>query len=62
MDVQEVIQKERTEYCWEYCYLPPDDEMIQCDKCDEWYHYKCVNLTPKMVKAIGDDEWICRNC
>ena len=20
------------------------DEMIQCDRCDVWYHYKCVNI------------------
>ncbi len=20
------------------------DEMIQCDRCDAWYHFKCANI------------------
>ena len=24
-----------------------DKKMILCDQCHTWFHYKCVNLTPK---------------
>ena len=31
-----------------YCICRSSDEhnMIMCDCCEEWYHYKCINLTP----------------
>ena len=46
-------------YCT--CRLPePDDgsEMIQCDRCNEWYHVKCVDLDLKLT----DDDWFCAKC
>ena len=37
-----------------YCICRSSDEhnMIMCDCCEEWYHYKCINLTPV---SIGQD-------
>lgn len=38
--------------------------MICCDKCEDWFHGKCVNIT----KAMGVEmeqrgvEWVCPNC
>ena len=34
-----------------YCICRSSDEhnMIMCDRCDEWYHYKCINLTPVSI-------------
>ena len=43
-------------YC--ICLLPEsyDKEMIQCDMCQEWYHFKCVSIqTPP-------DNWACPKC
>ena len=31
-----------------YCICRTADEskpMIECEKCEEWYHFECVNLT-----------------
>ena len=29
-----------------FCDNDPDDhEWIQCDRCDQWYHKNCVNIT-----------------
>ena len=40
----------QTEYCWSSCYDSETEiDMIQCDKCCNWYHYKCVDLTKEMV-------------
>ena len=38
----------------------PDDgsEMIQCDRCNEWYHVKCVDFDLKLT----DDDWFCAKC
>ena len=33
------------------------DDMIQCDKCDSWYHFKCVNVATPPVGS-----WICDSC
>ena len=30
------------------------DEMIQCDKCDTWYHFKCAK--------VKEDHWFCSSC
>ena len=34
-----------------------DDRMIQCDKCHEWYHFKCVDL-----EESPDTTWFCPQC
>ncbi|KAJ8257772.1 hypothetical protein GJAV_G00189530 [Gymnothorax javanicus] len=34
--------------------------MIGCDKCNEWFHGDCINVTEKMAKAIR--EWYCLKC
>jgi hypothetical protein len=40
------------------CKMPDTGEvMIQCVKCEEWYHPKCVNL-----KKIPDSDYTCFNC
>eukprot|EP00729_Bicosta_minor_P002733 gene2733-2203_t len=36
------------------------EEMIQCDDCEEWFHYDCVHLTAEVAAAI--DHYTCGNC
>ena len=31
------------------------DEMISCDKCQQWFHLECLNMT----KLPTTDEWFC---
>eukprot|EP01084_Bolivina_argentea_P135851 239306_1 len=45
------------EYCFSDCSMPEDDDMVQCDKCDEWYHYECVGLTSHQARTIP--KWYC---
>uniref|UniRef100_A0A7N0TVC5 Uncharacterized protein n=1 Tax=Kalanchoe fedtschenkoi TaxID=63787 RepID=A0A7N0TVC5_KALFE len=47
-------------YC--SCEKPynPDLKMIQCERCYEWYHIKCIGLTEEEVESIGD--YICDPC
>ena len=33
-------------------------EMVQCDNCNEWYHFKCVGVT----QEIEQHAWICSKC
>ena len=33
------------------------DEMIQCDSCDQWWHFKCVN-----IKEAPNNSWYCSKC
>jgi hypothetical protein len=39
-----------------YCICRSSDEqnMIMCDYCEEWYHYKCINLTPVSILAPSE--------
>lgn len=35
-----------------------ESKMVQCDKCDEWYHYKCVGVVGEDV----EDGYVCKAC
>lgn len=40
------------------CRLPESfDNVVACDGCDKWFHYKCVDFTSYHV---GD--WFCNHC
>lgn len=42
-------------YC--YCRLPDDGhKMIACDRCDEWYHLRCIEIDKE------NDLWYCKKC
>uniref|UniRef100_A0A7N0V6M0 Uncharacterized protein n=1 Tax=Kalanchoe fedtschenkoi TaxID=63787 RepID=A0A7N0V6M0_KALFE len=47
-------------YC--SCEKPynPDLRMIQCERCYEWYHIKCIGMTDEKVESIED--YICGLC
>jgi len=45
-------------YC--YCGCPATLQMVQCDECDEWYHYKCAGIRAADVR--GDAEFECGYC
>ena len=38
--------------------------MICCDKCEDWFHGKCVGVTRAMGRQleIKGLEWICPKC
>lgn len=33
-------------------------QMVQCDKCDNWYHFTCVNVG----ESISEKDFVCGNC
>jgi hypothetical protein len=42
-------------------YNPAQDlDMIECDVCHEWFHYKCMGLTSQQVQTLP--VWECVNC
>lgn len=50
---------------WCICKQPHNNRfMICCDKCEDWFHGKCVNVT----KALGKEyelmgkQWLCPTC
>ncbi|KAK9841640.1 hypothetical protein WJX74_009224 [Apatococcus lobatus] len=44
------------------CEMPynPDAFMVACEKCDEWYHPKCLGLTK--AQATQMDAFVCSYC
>ena len=42
------------------CKLPEsyDDQMIECEKCQLWFHFKCMNIDNDNVP----DVWLCYAC
>lgn len=53
------------ERLWCICKQPHNNRfMICCDKCEEWYHGKCVNVSKAMGKVIEQEnkKWYCPTC
>jgi hypothetical protein len=47
-----------TEHC-SSCQEPyTDDEMVQCDKCEKWFHYACVDVDDD----VENRTWSCSAC
>ncbi|KAJ1032358.1 hypothetical protein NDA18_001844 [Ustilago nuda] len=47
----------------EYCICRGKDDgtfMISCERCNEWYHTKCIGITQKAAKKL--EEYICEAC
>lgn len=43
-------------YC--ICRSPARGRMIECEKCSEWFHFRCVSLK----KKVGPRFWRCPKC
>lgn len=40
------------------CEGADTEEMVQCDKCDGWFHFSCVGVS----EEVADKSWSCTNC
>lgn len=47
-------------YC--VCELPynPDQDMVECDACADWYHFSCVGIDAEEVSKM--DTFVCPIC
>jgi len=45
-------------YC--VCRRPFSDIMVECSDCSNWYHIKCINVTPSNARRIG--RYVCPKC
>ncbi|GMN55742.1 hypothetical protein TIFTF001_024861 [Ficus carica] len=47
-------------YC--KCEMPynPDDLMVQCEGCSDWFHPACIEMTPEEAKRL--DHFFCEGC
>ncbi|XP_074333026.1 chromatin remodeling protein EBS-like isoform X3 [Apium graveolens] len=47
-------------YC--KCEMPynPDELMLQCDECKDWYHPACVKMTTVQAKKLSN--YLCDDC
>lgn len=50
---------------WCICKQPHNNRfMICCDKCEDWFHGTCVNVTKAQGKIMeqSNKKWLCPNC
>ncbi|XP_062538350.1 uncharacterized protein LOC134206636 [Armigeres subalbatus] len=40
------------------CDQPDDNEMVCCDRCDEWFHFNCVGVN----EDVANRSWLCPDC
>jgi hypothetical protein len=44
-------------------YQEGNDRMIACDRCENWYHPKCIKMSDdEFETAKNSDDWICSDC
>ncbi|CAC5411457.1 BPTF [Mytilus coruscus] len=36
--------------------------MISCDRCSEWYHGRCVGISPQEAEEWENQDYICSGC
>lgn len=58
---------QEVEYCIPKCKYgrkSKDQPMIQCDKCKEWYHTKCLSFTNEQFQKYNGKGkiWFCPDC
>lgn len=54
---QDKDRKSKSGSC-QFCTNEDNDQMVQCDNCNLWYHFACVNVT----QEIENHDWICPKC
>lgn len=47
-----------TDYNCKRCSEKDTDNMVQCDGCDQWYHFECVGVD----NNVADVSWSCEHC
>jgi len=48
-------------YC--YCKQPSSKDLLGCDFCPQWYHPKCLNISPlEARRLVKQDTWRCPEC
>ncbi|XP_062711977.1 uncharacterized protein LOC134289698 [Aedes albopictus] len=59
-DIPEVVIMEDTVegHTCKTCRGPDSEHMVQCDRCDGWYHFSCVGVS----EEVADKSWSCTNC
>ena len=48
----------KTSFC--YCKGRESQAMVQCERCNEWFHYKCIGLSESDIENI--DHFFCNEC
>ncbi|XP_053699046.1 uncharacterized protein LOC128746016 [Sabethes cyaneus] len=51
------VRRNRDCQC-QLCEERDNEEMVQCDGCDRWYHFVCVHVS----EDIANVSWVCPNC
>ena len=46
--------------CYCFCRLGFHGEMIGCDKCNDWYHLSCINISQQTAEKT--DSYVCIRC
>nr|XP_047144212.1 uncharacterized protein LOC124817832 [Hydra vulgaris] len=56
---EEIYPQEKFIYCIKNCEFPGEvDNMVGCDRCDNWYHPICIGLK----RLPKDKTWYCKQC
>lgn len=60
--IKDRVKKEKVLPIYCSCRLPENNDypMVQCDTCNEWYHFECTGVSADDISE--ECTWNCRNC
>lgn len=54
------VERDESLYNCESCNSIDTDEMVQCDKCNAWFHYECAGA--HITHDVANYSWNCEKC
>ncbi|XP_062707477.1 uncharacterized protein LOC134288004 [Aedes albopictus] len=54
---EDIVRNDGSQHC-KACTDDDNTRMVQCDKCDDWYHFACVEVS----RGVADRDWHCPIC
>lgn len=53
---------QRSQEVFWLCWGPWIGQMVCCDRCNEWFHTKCMNMELRQFERIKTRTWLCKGC
>ncbi|XP_055522480.1 uncharacterized protein LOC129716671 [Wyeomyia smithii] len=58
LEINSLFESSVLESVCPFCNAPDDGKMINCDNCNQWFHFNCVGVS----ESESERDWNCAQC